>query len=94
MAPLPVIQFTWSKISFCFEFLFVHQTGLEVKMVLQQILDVSGWIWVLKRKTHLPIQFNDCSQYSIPKEDAIYVLVEANYLTCVFDFSGTTMEVV
>ncbi|KAF6205234.1 hypothetical protein GE061_019401 [Apolygus lucorum] len=73
------------------DFFWYQANKKAVSVFPKQILDVSGWILVLKRKTHLPIQFTDCTS-QISKEDAIYVLVEANYLTCSFDYRGKTIE--
>uniref|UniRef100_A0A0A9Z127 Uncharacterized protein n=1 Tax=Lygus hesperus TaxID=30085 RepID=A0A0A9Z127_LYGHE len=74
------------------DFFWYQANKKAVSVFPKQILDVSGWILVLERKTHLPIQFTDCKTSQISKEDAIYVLVEANYLTCTFDYRGNTIE--
>ncbi|KAK9503234.1 hypothetical protein O3M35_011850 [Rhynocoris fuscipes] len=64
-----------------------------VSVYPKQHLDISGWIKVIPGRTHLPLQIKgiktDCFSSD---ENALFILVEANYNTCQYNFDSNTLE--
>uniref|UniRef100_T1HCP4 BPL/LPL catalytic domain-containing protein n=1 Tax=Rhodnius prolixus TaxID=13249 RepID=T1HCP4_RHOPR len=63
-----------------------------VSIYPKQQLDISGWISVIPGRTHLPLQIKGTKSELITTEKSFYILVEANYNTCQYNFLSNVLE--
>uniref|UniRef100_A0A069DXC6 Putative biotin--protein ligase n=1 Tax=Panstrongylus megistus TaxID=65343 RepID=A0A069DXC6_9HEMI len=63
-----------------------------VSIYPKQQLDISGWIKVIPGRTHLPLQIKGNESERFLTEKSFYILVEANYNTCQYNFLPNVLE--